>query len=225
MTSRYVNRFALAALLAVSCVVCTATSAAAQDAAVQTPQAADARAARERVGVNFEVRLHLLTASPGEGNSDARASRLPQELQSIVKQLRASLPFANYALGTTFINRVRDGGNLQFKAVTTELSPGSSNSNPANPQFYEFILSPIRLNQDAQGNEAIQIETFRFGGRVPVQTGSRGSDSPVINYEPTGLTTSISVREDVPVVVGMLPTANTDAFTVVVLHIKRADAR
>ena len=179
---------------------------------------------RERAGVNYEVKLYLLVAS----DDAAAASRLPPELQSVINQLRSSLPFRIYALGVTFINRVRDGGNLEVRGVTNSLFSALGGSSPTT--FYDFTLARVNAEADAQGSEIVQVQTFRFGMRVPIQTATvPGVDGkggyPVINYEPLGLTTSVSFREGVPVVIGTLTTNRTDQIMVLAAQIKRADAR
>lgn len=208
MTTRPSNCFARAALLAVSLMTLFLPHVAAQGA----PAEQTATASRERAGINYEVRLHLLV-----GSNDAGANRLPMELQPIVNQLRASLPFREYALGVTFINRVRDGGNLEVNGVANSLLSAPINSNAAT--FYNFALRRVRSETDAQGREAVQVPDFKFGLRVPLQLGA------ATNYEQVGLTTSVSLRENTPVVIGTLTTNRTDQIMVLVAQIKRADAR
>jgi len=66
-----------------------------------------------RSEINYEVQLHLLvTAEGAEG-----AAKVPQGLDGVVRQLKASLPPADYRLAATFINRVRDGGRFEVKTV------------------------------------------------------------------------------------------------------------
>lgn len=208
MTTKRINCFARAALLAALLMTLSLSHIAAQEA----PAEQTATASRGRAEINYEVRLHLLV-----GSNDAGANRLPTELQAIVNQLRASLPFREYALGVTFINRVRDGGNLEVSGITNLPLPTPVNSNPAT--FYDFSFQRVRSETDAQGREAVQVPTFRFGLRVPLQVGA------TTNYQPIGLTTSVSFRENTPTVIGTLTTNRTDQIMVLVAQIKRADAR
>ena len=72
---------------------------------------------------------------------------------------------------------------------------------------------------------------FRFGARVPVVTSQTtvtnastgGTSFPVINYEPIGLRTDISMREDVPIIAGTLAIGASGDAIVVVIAAKRAN--
>ena len=64
-------------------------------------------------GPDYEVQLYLLvTAGGAEG-----AAKVPQGLDGVVRQLKSTLPPADYRLAATFINRVRDGGKFEVKTV------------------------------------------------------------------------------------------------------------
>lgn len=209
----------------IGCVLCGCHTGAQTATAQENTAAAPAAARRERSDVNYEVKLYLLVASDDAATA---ANRLPPELQPVVNQLRASLPFRNYALGATLINRVRDGGNLEVRGVTNSLFSTLGGSSPAT--FYDFTLARVGTDADAQGRELVQVQTFRFGMRVPIQTATvPGADGkggyPVINYEPLGLTTSVSFREGAPVVIGTLTTNRTDQIMVLAAQIKRADGK
>lgn len=208
MTTNRINYFARAVLLAALLMTLSSSHVAAQEATAEQTAAAS----RGRADINYEVRLHLLV-----GSNDAGANRLPADLQPIVNQLRASLPFREYALGVTFINRVRDGGNLEVNGVANSLLSAPINSNAAT--FYNFGLRRVRSETDAQGREGVQVPDFKFGLRVPLQLGA------ATNYEQIGLTTSVSFRENIPVVIGTLTTNRTDQIMVLVAQIKRADVR
>ncbi len=222
MTTNRLNRYVLAALLALSSLLLFTDRTLAQE---RTEGSAPAS---QRTDTNYDVQLHLLVAS-----NDAEGTRLPSELQPLIGQLRSSLPFRNYALGVTFINRVKDGGTLEVKGVANSLlsatTGSSSATNPAT--FYDFRLGGIRSETDAQGRDVVQIPSFRFGMRVPIQTGTRAANAdggggfPVINYEPIGITTSVSLRDGAPVVIGTLTTNRTDQLMILVAQIKRAAVR
>lgn len=218
MTPNHLSRLALFILFAVLSVSFTARTAA--------QERTDANATtKDRTDANYEVRLHLLNAS----NDAVEGNSLPSELQPIIAQLRSSLPFRNYAGVATFINRVRDGGSFEVKGVSNSLLTNQAFSNPSVPQFFDFSLGRVRAEADAQGRDVIQIGSFRFGARVPIQTATIGTDGkggfPVINYEPVGLTTTISMREGSSIVVGTLPTIRADQMMVLIAQVKRTDAR
>lgn len=211
------------ALLALCLLGATATvnfvSAQSQDAA--TTKAED----KQREQINHEVQLYLLvgTDTPGE------RSNVPPTLDGAVRQLKESLPFSSYKLATTFIARVRDGGSLELTGVGGfPVVPSSSNS--STPTFIQLSISHILLARGAVDQPFIQVERFRFGLKVPVQTGSvRGENStanaPIIQYQDTGISTELSVREGVPTVVGTLAASQPHEAYILVLSVKRTAPR
>src|SRR5690348_5160141 len=63
---------------------------------------------------NFETQLFLLVGT----NQDVAEPRIPSSLDGIMKQLRATLPFKNYRLATTLINRVKNEGRLDVNSIS-----------------------------------------------------------------------------------------------------------
>lgn len=174
-----------------------------------------------RPGINYEVQLHLLLAA----NESSEKGSLPQSLDSIVRQLRASLVFSNYRLAATFLNRVKDGGALEVRGIIPSRAFTPGPATPGQPIFYEFTLSAVRLDTEA-AEPVIQIPKLRFGLQVPIVTGmshSEGSTAsyPVINYNPVGITTEMSFREGAPTVIGTLNTNRPDEMLVLVVSVKR----
>ena len=62
---------------------------------------------------NLDTQLYLLVAT----NQELDDSKLPAALDSVVKQLRSSLPFKNYKLMTTLVNRVKNEGRLSLSGL------------------------------------------------------------------------------------------------------------
>jgi hypothetical protein len=184
------------------------------------PPRKDARADE----VNYDVELHLLVN--GEGAEGA--SKIPQTLDGVVRELKSSLPSADYKLAVTFISRVKDGGSLEVKTVGG--SPfAAPQSNPLTPTFFEFSLNDVRLGGDQPGGQLIHVRQFRLGLKVPIQTATstigdnkQGQTFPVIQYEDTGINTQISVREGEPTLVGTLNTSRPGQLYALVITIKRA---
>jgi len=152
---------------------------------------------------NLDTQLYLLVAT----NQDIDDAKLPAALEPVVKQLRASLPFKNYRLAATLINRVKNDGRLNLKWIGGPLVPAGAVSNTT-PSFNEFHINNVKLVRNAANQQLVRVEGFGFGARIPVLTasavGSNGSSAPLIDYEPTGLNTDISMREGEPVVVGTI---------------------
>ena len=55
---------------------------------------------------NLDTQLYLIVGT----NQDIGDAKLPASLDSVIKQLRSSLPFKNYHLAATLINRVKSEG-------------------------------------------------------------------------------------------------------------------
>ena len=184
-----------------------------------------ARADAERAEVNHDVQLYLLAASnePGGGGN------VPQAVEGALKQLRATLPFSNYRLATSFLNRVRDGGTVEVSGVGG--APLVANPpNSVSPAFFKFSLHRVRLLAGADAQPFIQVEKLYFGLKVPVQTASVGGEGgkpsyPVIQYQDTGISTEMSVREGTPTVVGTMTSSQPGESYVLVMTLKRAATR
>jgi hypothetical protein len=162
---------------------------------------------------NLDVELYLLAAS----DAAVGGSKLPGALDAVVRQLRAALPFESYRLTATMLNRTRNGGHLEVKGVGA--TPFLKVAAPA-PLFSEYSAM-AKMRADASGQSIVEISGFRFGARIPVQTGfvtSQGAAAaPSIQYESTGITTEFSMREGEPVIVGTLNVGQSgEAFILVV---------
>jgi len=171
--------------------------------------------------INLDTQLYLLLAS----NQDVGDTKLPPALEPVMKQLRTSLPFKNYRLAATLINRVSNGGNLSLKWVGGPLLAGGVVS-ASTPTFNEFRVARVKLTVDTEGQQVVRMDGFSFGARVPIQTSSTVASNapaaPVFNYEPTGLNTDISMREGEPVVVGTLNLGPSGDAIILVMSAKRA---
>ncbi|HET6892465.1 MAG TPA: hypothetical protein VFH31_15285 [Pyrinomonadaceae bacterium] len=170
---------------------------------------------------NLDTQLHLLIAS----NQDSSDTKLPASLDPVLKQLRASLPFKNYRLATTLFNRVRNEGRI-FLQWTGGPLIGSAAATAATPGFNEFKVNGIKLVTDAEGRQIVRMDGFRFGARIPIQTGtaiaSNTPSAPIINYENTGLNTDISMREGEPVIVGTMNVGPSGEAIIVVVSARRS---
>lgn len=133
-------------------------------------QTADAN----RAGKSYDVLLQVLVTSGG-------ADDLPSALEETGRKLKLTFPAAKFSLANTFIGKVSDGGSLTHKTVA-ELPLRSGEGMDA-PVFSEYYLT--RLLTAAENK--VQIETFRYGLRVPVKTAAikaeSGKETPVITYE------------------------------------------
>lgn len=200
-------------------VVAVAPSTLAQDSNQQVRASA-----QKEDDVNLDTQLYLILAT----NRDVEDARMPSTLEPVMKRLHDSLPFKHYTLAGTFLNRVRNTGRLDVSWVGGPfLVPAAAATN--SPSFSQFTAM-VKLSTDESGREVVRMNEFRFGARVPIVTSqptmtnaSTGVSFPVINYEPIGLRTDISMREDLPVIAGTLNIGASGDAIVVVIAAKRAN--
>ena len=171
--------------------------------------------------VNLDTQLYLIVAT----NSEVDDARLPTALDSVVKQLRASLPFKNYRLAATLVNRVKNEGRLDLRWIGGPFAAPSGSASAVTPSFSEFKVGLVKLIRNAEGNPVVQMQRFSFGARIPIVSGTNvaqsGTGFPVISYENTGLNTDISLREGEPVVVGTLNAGPSGDAIILVVSARR----
>ncbi|MDQ3180486.1 MAG: hypothetical protein M3Q33_08200 [Acidobacteriota bacterium] len=169
---------------------------------------------------SYEVVLHILTAS----NSASDKMSVPPTLSNVVKKLKTIYSFSNYRLDSTYLQRVANTGNIEFKSVTNEANQNQENYIPI---FSEWTLGGLQSLPDSKGQNSIQFQNFRFGQRIPIRTSSykdeNGKTNNVVNYEQIGLTMQrFGVPENVPTIVGSLSTTKPDELMFLVLTVKPA---
>jgi len=170
---------------------------------------------------NLDTQLYLIVGT----NQDVDDARLPASLEPVVRQLRATLPFKNYRLAATLINRVKNEGRLELNWIgAPPASPLAAASN-VTPSFSRFSIRQVKLVRNAENQTVVQMVGFNFGARIPIQTtptlAANGAIAPAFNYEPTGLSTDISMREGEPVIVGTLNVGPSGDAIILVVSAKR----
>jgi len=168
---------------------------------------------------NLDTQLYLIVGT----NRDVEESKLPSSLDPVIKQLRASLPFKNYRLAATLINRVKNQGRLNLRWLGGPFAAAASSA--VTPSFSEFNIRAVNLVSTPEGQQVVQMNGFTFSARIPIQTGTavaaNGPAAAVINYENTGLNTDISMREGEAVVVGTLNIGPSGDAIILVVSAKR----
>lgn len=206
--------YSLILLLALFCFAAGAQPVLAQDDKLATSE-------KRNDETNIETQLFLLVGT----NQDVGDTKLPAALDPVIKELRGALPFKNYRLNATLINRVRNDGRLELRWISGPLLPGGA-ATASTPSFSDFNVRLVRLVDGDQGRKMIRMDGFKFGSRIPIQTyaavASNGNPTPIINYEPTGLNTDISMREGEPVVVGTLNVGPSGEAIILVISARRA---
>ena len=221
MAARKSYRIMLMATLIITGALALSTQALAQGE--QSSQGAPRIKSDDAAGL--EVQLHIIVARK---TSDGEDEKLPASLDAVVKQLRSTFSFKSYRLATTLLNRVRNGGRLSLRWVGSPLL-ASAAATVATPGFNEFNVQGVKLVQDENGRDVVQMSNFNFGTRIPIQTSSvatvGGNSAPVIHYENTGITTDISMREGEPTIVGTLNVGPSGDALIIVVTAKRPAAR
>lgn len=203
------KKLLIAVLLAV---VCLGFNVQAQTTTPQT--------SKQEEETNLETHLYLIVAT----HQDSAESKLPTSLDNVAKQLRATLPFKNYRLVSTLINRVKNEGSLKLNWVGAPMTSIAATA-PTTPSFSHFNIRHVKLVRDSDGQQMIQMAGFSFGARVPIQMSAiaaGGEVRPTTSYEQTGLGTDISMKEAEPVIVGTLNVGPSGDAIILVVSAKRA---
>jgi hypothetical protein len=202
-------------LTAMLLVLCAAVCLSAQT----QPQPAD-----RNEETNLETQLYLIIGT----NQDVDNAKLPTVLESVVKELRATLPFKNYRLATTMINRVKNGGRLDLSWVGGTLSTAIGSASNTTPSFSQFKVREVKLVRNADNQPVVQMLGFNFGARIPIQTATgaiaaNGAVAATVAYENTGVSTDISMRESEPVIVGTLNIGPSGDAVILVVAARRTE--
>jgi hypothetical protein len=174
----------------------------------------------------LEVQLYLIVGTKAPVTDE---EKLPASLDAVVKQLRSTFTFKNYRLAATLLNRVKNGGRFNLSWAGGPLL-ASSAATTATPGFNDFQVGMVKLVQDETGRDIVQMAGFNFGARIPIQvssvamTGSSPS-APVIQYERTGMTTDLSMREGEPIIAGTLNVGPSGDALIIVVSAKRPMSR
>jgi len=214
-TLRLIVTRSLPLVLALICFTATASVALGQ---TDTKPAPENKRYEE---INLDTQLYMIVGSNQEGSEE----RFPASLEAVIKELHASLPFKTYRLSATLMNRVKSDGHLDLHWIGGPVIERAA-STTATPSFSDFFVRQVRLWQNAQGQDVINMDGFRFGSRIPIQTSAavaaNGNTVPSITYEQTGLNTDISMREGVPVIVGTLNAGPSGDAIILVVSARRS---
>ena len=214
MRSRKFYRAALVMLLIAAGWGAQSRGAQAQDG--QSPQ--DPPRIKSDEAAGLEIQLHILVARK---TSDGEDEKLPAALDAVVKQLKATFSFKSYRLATALLNRVKNGGRLSVRWTGNPLlgQPAPAGSTPGNN---DFGLQQVKLEKDDAGRDVVQIGNFSFRASVTVPLPIVASAGvPNFQYEQTGITTDLSVREGEPTIVGTLDVGPSGDALIIVVTAKR----
>jgi len=172
---------------------------------------------------NLDTQLFLIVGT----NQIVPDEKLPSSLDGVVKQLRITLPFKNYRLAATMLHRVKNEGRVELSWIGGPLAAAGSTTT-LTPSFSQFKVRQVKIAKNSAGETVVQMAGFNFGARVPIQVGQIAANGtvggvPAINYENTGLSTDISIREGEPVVVGTLNIGPSGDAIILVVAAKRTN--
>jgi hypothetical protein len=203
-------------MLLALCLLAGVVNVHAQDTAQPTKQAES-----KDVETNLETQLYLIVGT----NAEVPDAKLPTALDTVVKQLRATLPFKNYRLAATMINRMKNEGRLELSWIGGPMTLAAGPTPALNPSFSNFSIRQVKLVQGSSGQQMVQMLGFNFGARIPIQVSgaiaANGAVAPTINYERTGVATDVSMREGEPVIVGTLNIGPSGDAIILVVSAKR----
>src|SRR5687768_15316858 len=123
------DRRLLSAMLLALCLLISGVSVQAQDS--NTTQTATKQTDTKDDETNLETQLYLIVGTDG----DVPDSKLPAALDTVVKQLRATLPFKNYRLAATMVNRVKNEGRLELRWIGGPMTLAAGPTPALNPSF------------------------------------------------------------------------------------------
>ena len=107
---------------------------------------------------NLDTQLYLIVAT----NQSVSDEKLPASLDGVVKQLRSTLPFKNYRLAATLINRVKNEGRLDLSWIGGPLASAVSSSSAATPSFSQFKVRMVKLTKNSAGDPVVQMVGFQL---------------------------------------------------------------
>ncbi|HKX83613.1 MAG TPA: hypothetical protein VJL58_05270 [Pyrinomonadaceae bacterium] len=159
------------------------------------------------------------------GSNDASGKpELPSALAGITRQLKQNFAFSDYRVSNTFIGRIANGGNFEFKSIS---GITGREADPDTQSFLEWSMGRLMSVGAVGGKNAVQAQSFRFGAKVPVKVGStKDGDAmrSVYNYEPIGLNLGrVGLAENTPTLIGTLSLPRTDGTIFVVMTVKPAE--
>ena len=167
---------------------------------------------------NYEAVLHVILGSSDVGEGVG----LPKNLAGISNHLKANFTFSNYKLVNTYLGRIANSGNLEYKSMANIYGQEQEGDSPS---FLDWRLANFRRVNEATGPGVFQVQSFRFGARVPLKVASfkddLGKAQSVINYESLGLSLDkLSLTENLPTLIGTLSLPKTAGTVFVVLTVK-----
>ena len=162
---------------------------------------------------SYEVALQVVIGS----NDASIRGDLPASLTTVSRQLKSTFAFQNYRLANTFIGRVSNTGNVEYKSVSNIFGEPTEGSDAQT--FLEWSLVGFQAMP-----AGYQARSFRFGARVPLVTRQSKDAAPMVAYEQIGLSMNmIGLPINRPTLVGTLSLPKTSGTVFLIATIKAAE--
>ncbi len=168
---------------------------------------------------NYEVMLHLIHGSDG-----GQSEKLPKRLSDISKQLRDEFPYSGFRVADTYVGRIGKSGAFYYKSISDIFGQPAGGA----PSFLEWSIAASRTASNPQQN-MLQLQTFRFGARVPVQMGGPsnepGRPATAISYESVGVNMDgTGIKIGTPTLIGTLSLPKTSGTIFLVLTVSPVES-
>jgi hypothetical protein len=144
------------------------------------------------VSTDAQMRVWIVIAAK---SPITNAQSLPEDLEPVLKELRSTLRYSNYALMAATVNRVARGIMVEGSGVAEPTALGLA-VKQEQPVMYTFRLRAPAI-VTTNDRPALSAESFNFGMRIPIDTGKGG-----IQYQNVGFDTPVTVRDKEKVVIG-----------------------
>lgn len=177
---------------------------------------------RQALEPSYDVSLQLIIGS----NEAVKSADLGQGLAAVSRQLRTGFPFAGYRLAATFMGRISNTGNYEYKSVANIF--GQESEPKTSPTFLEWSVGNFRNGQSAKGEPGFQAQYLKFGARVPLTAGGikddMGKPISTVNYESIGLSLGkVGFAENSPTLIGTLNLPGTEGTMFLVMTVRPAE--
>jgi hypothetical protein len=135
---------------------------------------------------DIELKISVLVAS----KSPLTAGAVPEDLESVVAQLKKTLRYSHYSLMATTVQRTRSGRGVDGSGVAEATMLGLK-AEDSRPIIYSYKLDGVTV-----GANAIDVGNFNFQIKMPINVGTS------IQYQAVGFETPVSLKPNEKVVIG-----------------------
>jgi hypothetical protein len=167
---------------------------------------------------SYEAMLFVVLGT----NEAAPGAELPKSIAGVTRQLRDNFSFNNYRVLNTYVGRLADNGSISYKSAAS--LENSVDRQLDSPTFLEWSIGNLRSSDVRQSGDALIMQTFSFGARVPIRRPLMGEGDKAVhtvNYESVGLNMNrLGVNRNTPTLVGTISLPQTAGTVFLVLSVR-----